>query len=149
MARANTASHKQAFLTLVRHLAGAILLGAGIAKGFDYHGLLIALLRLHWLDNAAIEPVADLLLAAELTTGVLLIANREIRLAGILGATMSVVFLIVTCVKLLEGATEGCDCFGVFLSLTPPMMLLVDTVLLSACLVVIHTTRTADHQAGQ
>lgn len=120
---------------VLRCVVASIFLVAAVGKVFDYEGLVQGVLQLGWLPEQWNKSVAALLLVMEFVVGLLLLSERGVRWGAITGGGMATCFIAVTSTLVARGTSSGCPCLGIFLKLPPSVMLGVDILLLSACLV--------------
>ena len=112
---------------------GSVFLLAVIGKLLDFSSLQSGIASLDWLPNRLALPAADLLLCAEATTAYCLLSGNARSSGARLGLILSARFFATTTVKMLQGTSTFCHCFGLFLSLPPQLTLLIDTLLALAC----------------
>ncbi len=86
-----------------------------------------------WLPVSLLLGVALGLIVVELLIAASMLSERWLRLGAIIGTGLAGAFTVFTGYKLLTGFLEPCDCFGIFLSLPPAVMMLIDVALFTAC----------------
>lgn len=89
-----------------------------------------------------VPPVSDFLLVSEFLVGILLLVGRGLGLAAAVGASMAMVFFLTTIVRLSQGASFECDCFGVFLKISPPIQLTLDVTLVFLCAAIFYNAHS-------
>jgi uncharacterized membrane protein YphA (DoxX/SURF4 family) len=97
---------------LVRGVPAALLLWAGLAKGFDRQGSILAVSGYDVLPEGFVRPVAAVLPWVEVAVGLLLVAGLFVRFAGIATAALAVMFIAALAQAKARGLDISCGCFG-------------------------------------
>lgn len=116
---------------------------AAIGKFFDLSGFERSIASAaSWLPTSLLLSIALLLITIELLVAAAMLSDRWLRPGAAVGMWLAGAFTVFTGFKLLTGFLEPCDCFGVFLSLPPVVMILIDVVLFTACALLSQVART-------
>jgi len=116
---------------------------AAIGKLFDLSGFERSIASAaSWLPTSLLLSIALLLITIELLVAAAMLSERWLRPGAAVGMWLAGAFTVFTGFKLLTGFLEPCDCFGVFLSLPPVAMMLVDVALFTACALLSQAART-------
>ena len=103
----------QAALTLLsRALLAVVFLWAGLAKGADRQGFVVAVDAYRVLPRGLVIPVAAVLPWLEVSLGAFLALGVFVRFAGAVSAGLVLLFLGVLVQAKARGLAIDCGCFG-------------------------------------
>ena len=97
---------------LARMVVGVTFLISGTAKLRDMDGLTLGALRYHVLPSRIVRPLAPLLPVAELVLAAMLLTGVAVRAAGVGSALLVLVFAWAVVTNLRRGRSIPCHCFG-------------------------------------
>lgn len=117
-----------------RWIAAGIFIFAGLAKAVHPQAAVDAIASLGWVPLSWSVPSAAALVVGELLVGVCLLGRRTAVAGSALGALAATGFLGANLGSLVSGRPDDCPCFGVFLKLPTPAMLLLDLFVLAVTL---------------
>jgi uncharacterized membrane protein YphA (DoxX/SURF4 family) len=95
-----------------RVAAGGVLLWAGLAKGLDRQGTILAVDAFDVLPAALVRPVAAALPWVEVTIGAFLVLGLFVRFSGVLTAGLALAFVAALSQAKARGLAIDCGCFG-------------------------------------
>ena len=111
--RAVSMTRLQAALTLLsRALLAVVFLWAGLAKGADRQGFVVAVDAYRVLPRGLVIPVAAVLPWLEVSLGAFLALGVFVRFAGAVSAGLVLLFLGVLLQAKARGLAIDCGCFG-------------------------------------
>lgn len=123
------------FLMALRLMVAGILLIAAVSKLAALNSFLQSMVSTG-LPSDFIFPVAVTLIGLEIIVAALLCNHRTAHQGALIGVVLFAAFTIYTGSRVMAGAPDDCACFGVFLKLPPPVILVVDFLLCASCVVI-------------
>jgi uncharacterized membrane protein YphA (DoxX/SURF4 family) len=111
-----------------RILIGLVFLAAGLLKTIDPEQFARQIAGYGIVGAGFAGLAAPVLIAFEVTLGVVLIAGAWPRAGALIGVTLLLAFIGVEAYGLAKGRTESCGCFGAYVQRTPAQVIAEDLV---------------------
>lgn len=113
---------------LGRLLLGLVFLAAGLLKAIDPAEFARQIGGYGMVGTGTAGFASPILIALEVTLGVLLVAGAWPRAATLAGVVLLLLFIGVETYGIRVGKTESCGCFGAYVQRTPAQVIVEDLV---------------------